>query len=816
MINMVQCALRTAPVNGAVTPTGAVSYPNGATFTCNSGYVLNGVATPTCQADGAWSNPDPVCTPIAAIQCPTLTPPTNGALSTGATSYQTVVTFTCNSGYVLNGAVATTCQADGTWSNPVPTCTPILCLPLTPPANGALSTTDRTYQTVVGFTCKPGYVRNGAVTTTCQADRTWSSPVPTCTPVQCPARTAPANGAVSPTGPISYTNGVTFTCNSGYVLNGQATPTCQADGTWSHPVPVCTPIIAIQCPALTAPANGAASTTATSYLTMITFICYPGYVLNGASVTTCQADGTWSSPVPTCTLPCPVPVPPANGAVSGLIYPNTVTYTCNPGFQFDGVATSTCQADGTWTSPVPKCTPRPCPTLSAPSNGALSPLGPHAYPNLVIFTCNPGYELNGAADTTCQANGTWSHPAPTCTISSSLGVSPCENLTVFNSDSGSFASPSWPGHYPPSTNCTWQINVSPGKVVLLRFGDFDVEHGGRTCIWDSLRIHDGPNISAPVIATLCGSSVGPVITAGSSAFVVFHSDESVTDSGFAASFSAWNDTFTWNTTTQNVTVTTPPTSGQCGNLTVLGGYYDRFTSPGYPGNYPNNAYCSWQISVSTGYVVAIRFRAFSLEDETNCGYDSLAVYDGSSTAAPRLARLCGSSARTIFTTGRNAFVVFRSDGSVTESGFFAYFYAETRTWYSTAAQKSSFAVTTPTPGQCGNPTVLSGNFGRFTSPGYPGNYPNSAYCSWQISVRTGYVVAIRFSAFSLEDETNCGYDSLVVYDGSSPAAPHLARLCGSSPRTIFTTGRNAFVVFRTDGSVTRSGFSANFTADTRT
>ncbi|XP_019619704.1 PREDICTED: dorsal-ventral patterning tolloid-like protein 1, partial [Branchiostoma belcheri] len=210
----------------------------------------------------------------------------------------------------------------------------------------------------------------------------------------------------------------------------------------------------------------------------------------------------------------------------------------------------------------------------------------------------------------------------------------------------------------------------------------------------------------------------------------------------------------------------------------------RFTSPGYPGNYPNNAYCTWQISVSTGYIVAIRFSAFSLEDGINCGYDSLAIYDGSSTTAPRLARLCGSSARTISTTGRNAFVVFRTDGSVTESGFSANFTAET-----------------------------GGTIVRFLEC-YPGNYPNNAYCTWQISVSTGYVVAIRFSVLSLEDETNCGYDSLAIYDGSSTTAPRLARLCGSSARTISTTGRNAFVVFRTDGSVTESGFSANFTAET--
>ncbi|XP_078578466.1 uncharacterized protein LOC144863285 [Branchiostoma floridae x Branchiostoma japonicum] len=35
-----------------------------------------------------------------------------------------MVTFTCNSGYQLNGNSITRCQDDGAWSNPVPTCTP--------------------------------------------------------------------------------------------------------------------------------------------------------------------------------------------------------------------------------------------------------------------------------------------------------------------------------------------------------------------------------------------------------------------------------------------------------------------------------------------------------------------------------------------------------------------------------------------------------------------------------------------------------------------------------------------------------------------
>ncbi|XP_066271289.1 sushi, von Willebrand factor type A, EGF and pentraxin domain-containing protein 1-like [Branchiostoma lanceolatum] len=408
-----QCPTLSALTNGALSTT-ATANQTVVTFTCNAGYILNGDATTTCQADERWSNPVPTCTPR---QCsPLLTAPANGALSTTARTYQTVVTTTCNAGYTLNGVATTTCQANGQWSNAVPTCTPIQCSPvLTAPANGALSTTARTYQTVVTTTCDAGYDRNGAATTTCQADGTWSNPVPTCTAGQCQTLTAPTNGALSPLGPHNFPATVTFTCNTGYTRNGADTTTCQAGGSWNNPVPTCDPR---QCsPVLTAPANGALSTTARTYQTVVTTTCNAGYSLDGAATTTCQADGTWSNTVPTCRRDCPVLTAPANGALSttARTYQTVVTTTCDSGYVQNGAATTTCQAGGAWSNAVPTCTPRPCPTLTAPTNGALSPLGPHAYPTQVTFTCNSGYVRNGVENTRCQADGTWSNPTPpTC------------------------------------------------------------------------------------------------------------------------------------------------------------------------------------------------------------------------------------------------------------------------------------------------------------------------------------------------------------------------------------------------------------------
>ena len=57
-----------APANGMVNPAGLATgrYTVGSTvsFTCNSGYRVNGVETATCQDGGSWSNEPPTC-----IQC---------------------------------------------------------------------------------------------------------------------------------------------------------------------------------------------------------------------------------------------------------------------------------------------------------------------------------------------------------------------------------------------------------------------------------------------------------------------------------------------------------------------------------------------------------------------------------------------------------------------------------------------------------------------------------------------------------------------------------------------------------------------------
>ena len=100
--------------------------------------------------------------------------------------------------------------------------------------------------------------------------------------------------------------------------------------------------------------------------------------------------------------------------------------------------------------------------------------------------------------------------------------------------------------------------------------------------------------------------------------------------------------------------------------------------------------------------------------------------------------------------------------------------------------------------------------GRFTSPGYPRNYPNYARCRYVIRVPYCNRIELRFEYFNLEQ----GYDKVRIMQMDSGLLVDVANVTGyGSTERKFVSVENVFILlFTSDGSVTSAGFTARYNA----
>ncbi|KAJ3598069.1 hypothetical protein NHX12_001583 [Muraenolepis orangiensis] len=73
--------------------------------------------------------------------------------------------------------------------------------------------------------------------------------------------------------------------------------------------------------------------------------------------------------------------------------------------------------------------------------------------------------------------------------------------TKLGTESGTLASPNYPGTYPADVWCSWRLRVPQGRTLRLLFGDFDIEESV-DCSNGSLVIT--PSNGSPAIGPLCG------------------------------------------------------------------------------------------------------------------------------------------------------------------------------------------------------------------------------------------------------------------------------------------------------------------------
>ncbi|KAL1787191.1 discoidin, CUB and LCCL domain-containing protein 2 isoform X2 [Sigmodon hispidus] len=113
---------------------------------------------------------------------------------------------------------------------------------------------------------------------------------------------------------------------------------------------------------------------------------------------------------------------------------------------------------------------------------------------------------------------------------------------------------------------------------------------------------------------------------------------------------------------------------------------------------------------------------------------------------------------------------------------------------------------------CGH-TVLGPESGTLTSINYPHTYPNSTVCEWEIRVKMGERIRIKFGDFDIEDSDSCHLNYLKIFNGIGVSRTEIGKYCGLGlpmNQSIESKGSEITVLFMSGIHTTGRGFLASY------
>ncbi|XP_073701019.1 complement factor H-related protein 5-like [Garra rufa] len=316
-------------------PNGRYSIESGRSFVfgtiikyiCNEGYqMMSRFDTRTCR-DGGWDNQLPAC---EEASCERKTPEGNIKVEGLPDSPEDLIryghrlTFSCvGSGLMLKGQKEITCQSNGQWSSPFPTCVEAEC-PLQrsrtedlkiyglPDIEGPVKPGHR-----LTFSCtREGMGLNGPRQIICKSDGTWSNPFPKCEDIACEAEelinvdilighpgTAP---------PYKPGHILVFHCSNVHLkMHGQRTIECLSNGKWDYSYPRCEEVTCEAEQLINVDFLIGHPSTAPPYKPghILVFRCIDvNFKMHGQRTVECLSNGKWDNPYPKCgEIRCEVP-----------------------------------------------------------------------------------------------------------------------------------------------------------------------------------------------------------------------------------------------------------------------------------------------------------------------------------------------------------------------------------------------------------------------------------------------------------------------------------------------------------------------------
>ncbi|XP_036065193.1 CUB and sushi domain-containing protein 1 [Onychomys torridus] len=498
--------------------------------------------------------------------------------------------------------------------------------------------------------------------------------------------------------------------------------------------------------------------------------------------------------------------------------------------------------------------------------------------SIVTYQCDSGYKIVDPSSIECVtgADGkpSWDRALPAC-------QAPCGGQ--YTGSEGVVLSPNYPHNYTAGQICIYSITVPKEFVVFGQFAYF------QTALNDLAELFDGTHPQARLLSSLSGSHSGETLPLATSNQILlrFSAKSGASARGFhfvyqavprtsdtqcssvpeprygrriGSEFSAGsivrfecnpgyllqgstaircqsvpNALAQWNDTIPSCVV---PCSG---NFTQRRG---TILSPGYPEPYGNNLNCVWKIIVTEGSGIQIQVISFATEQN----WDSLEIHDGGDMTAPRLGSFSGTTVPALLNSTSNQLCLhFQSDISVAAAGF----HLEYKTVGLAACQEpilpsngikigDRYMVNDVLSFQCEPGYTLQGRSHISCMPGTVRrwNYPSPlciATCGGTLTSMSGVILSPGFPGSYpnnldctwkislpigygahiqfMNFSTEANHDYLEIQNGPYHSSPMMGQFSGPDlPASLLSTTHETLIRFYSDHSQNRQGFKLSYQA----
>ncbi|KAL9989300.1 hypothetical protein ACROYT_G003834 [Oculina patagonica] len=417
-------------------------YGNTVSFKCLPGYVLEGPKTRSCLANQTWSKTQPICKPVSCEDPPIVA---DAEMFGGGFVFGAHVHYTCREGFKMQGQDSLTCGEKGKWIGETPVCKAITCEDPGIPQYGSRNGSKVfMYDSKVSFRCNKGYIIYGSYERTCDGEGEWTGVQPYC--VACAGVDTP----------VFIRKGIRFIRGLIKQKREHVVTVLTESSEEEKEIVILGPgtqhyiIVEDILPSprhIFLGSRVLAKHVRTGKYTFASIDAINGDKYSVTFEDKQRTKGTVAAEFirnlypPTFCAACPDPGRPEKGfredRLEEFIVGTEVEIGCEINTKLIGTSKRKCLPSGEWTGEQPTCEITSCWDLDAlpPKNGRR--IGDDfAIGSTVSFSCNEGYELDGASKLTCQPDGLWSDIVPLCKDRcEGVSCKPWEKC-VYNSRSG--------------------------------------------------------------------------------------------------------------------------------------------------------------------------------------------------------------------------------------------------------------------------------------------------------------------------------------------------------------------------------------------